>query len=167
NKEGTIPPYTGKGVAAPADYDPADPGQRPSPYKDKPLYTITAQNAAQYADKLDGLIEVFKRYPEFRMNVYPTHRDVVYPQYVIENTQKNATSCKAVNDGLKLEGCHGGIPFPAPKTGREAMWNHLVYYVGHSAQQISDSTLTPTDGKAVLTARSVIKEQWDYYNPKS
>ena len=51
NKEGTIPPYTGIGVKPPSTWDPKFPGQRPDPYNDKPLFTITAENAAQYAKR--------------------------------------------------------------------------------------------------------------------
>ncbi|RQR22051.1 DUF1329 domain-containing protein [Burkholderia sp. Bp9143] len=119
NKEGTIPPYTGTGVHAPASYDWKDPGQRPSPYDDKRLYTITAQNYTQYTDKLDGLTELFNRYPAFQMQVYPSHRDIVFPAYVQANSIKNATSCKAVRDELVLGGCYGGVPFAIPKTGNE------------------------------------------------
>src|SRR4051812_14569389 len=52
NKEGTIPAYTGEGVKAPAEWSSKDPGQRPDPFNDKPLFTITAQNAGQYAERL-------------------------------------------------------------------------------------------------------------------
>jgi hypothetical protein len=168
NKEGTIPPYTGKGAKAPASYDLKDPGQRPSPYAgEKPLFTITAQNAAQYADKLDGLSEVFKRYPAYRMDVYPTHRDYVYPPYVLENTIKNATSCKGVNQDLKLEGCYGGVPFPLPKNGNEVMWNHLLYFGAHANAGNLDSTLTPADGRGLQTARTPFIQQFDNYDPKN
>jgi hypothetical protein len=167
NKEGTIPPYSGKAPKAPAGYDLKDPGQRPDPYNDKPLFTITAQNADQYADKLDSMREMFKRYPNFRMDVYPTHRDVEYPKYVLDNSIKNATSCKASSKELKLEGCWGGTPFPIPKTGNEVMWNHLLQYMAHAYGGGTDSTLTPPDGKAILTGRSVVSQQYDYYDPKS
>src|SRR5262249_41162156 len=126
NKEGTIPPYGGKAPKAPAAYDAKDPGQRADPYGDKPLFTITAKNADQYTDKLDAMRDVFVRYPDFRMDVYPTRRDIEYPKYVLDNSVKNATSCKAVQNELRLEGCYGGFPFPLPKTGNEVMWNHLL-----------------------------------------
>ena len=131
NKEGSIPPYGGKAPKAPASYDMKEPGQRPDPYSDKPLYTITAKNADKYADKLDAMREVFVRYPEFRMDVYPSRRDIEYPKYVLENTVKNATSCKATQNELRLEGCYGGFPFPIPKTGNQVMWNHLLQYGAH------------------------------------
>ena len=31
-----------------------------------------------------------------------------------------------------MEGAHAGFPFPIPKTGNEAMWNHLVRFNGQA-----------------------------------
>ncbi|MFT3666931.1 DUF1329 domain-containing protein [Piscinibacter sp.] len=165
NKEGTIPPYSGKAPKAPAGYDPKDPGQRPSPYDDKPLFSITAQNVDQYADKLDHMRELFKRYPNYRMDVYPSHRDIEYPKYVLDNTIKNATSCKATQKELKLEGCYGGLPFPIPKTGNEVMWNHLLHFTTHTYRGATTSTLTPANGKSIVTGQNKVDQQYDYYNP--
>ena len=39
---------------------------------------------------------------------------------------KNASGARLVKDGLALEGVAGCIPFPNPKTGKEAAWNQLV-----------------------------------------
>ena len=126
NKEGTIPAYTGEATKVPASYDRKEPGQKPDPFNEKPLFSITAQNYTKYADKLDGMVEMFKRYPNYRMDIYPTHRNWTYPKYVIDNTLKNATSCKAIKGELALDGCYGGYPFPIPKTGNQAMWNHMT-----------------------------------------
>ena len=167
NKEGTIAAYSGKAPKAPANYDLKDPGQRPDPYNDKPLFTITAQNAGQYADKLDGMAEVFKKYPEFKMVVYPSRRDYVYPKYVLDNSIKNASSCKGTVNELKLEGCWGGFPFPIPKTGNQAMWNHLLQYGAYTYGGTTESGLTPPDGKYVLAARNEVIQQYDYYDPKA
>ena len=129
NKDGSIPAYDGKGAPLPKDWSAAEPGRRPDPYNEKPLFTITAQNVGQYADKLTEFQkELFKRYPEYKMHIYPTHRSFVYPKHVLENTAKNATACKAVDNELRLEGCYGGVPFPIPKTGNQVMWNHLMFY---------------------------------------
>src|SRR5262249_54492274 len=69
NKEGTIPAWTGERVKAPASWNPKEPAQTPDPWNDKPLYTITAQNMSQYADKLSpGQMEMFKKYPTYRMD---------------------------------------------------------------------------------------------------
>src|SRR5262249_5690541 len=106
NKDGTIPAYAGEGVRMPSGWDklPAPRG-RPDPFaSEKPLFSITPQNAAQYADKLDGMTEFFKKYSNFRMDVYPTHRSSTYPKWVLDNTMKNATACKGIDNDLKLDG---------------------------------------------------------------
>ncbi len=165
NKEGTIPEYTGKGVKAPPTWDPKNPGQRPDPYGEKPLFSITAQNAAQYADKLDANLELFKRYPDFRMDIYPSHRDRVYPQYVLDNTAKNATACKAVDNELKLVGCYGGFPFPNPKTGNQVMWNHLLTYQAWNLQGKVENWIVPPSGDPVMVERGNFWYNWPYYDP--
>ena len=55
-----------------------DHGFEPGPYKDeKPQFTITSQNMAQYAAKMtEGEKALMTKYPsDYRMNVYPAHRD--------------------------------------------------------------------------------------------
>jgi hypothetical protein len=129
NEAGTIPAYSGQ-VKIPANYDPKKPGVRPDPFADeKPLYSITAANMVEHADKLsEGLQVMLTKYPTFRIDVYPTHRTMAYPKWVQENSIRNATSCKAIDNNLTLEGCHGGVPFPLPQNGSEVMWNHVVKY---------------------------------------
>lgn len=165
NEDGTIPEYSGSGVTAPASWNPANPGVRPDPYGDKPMFTITAQNANQYADKLDAMIEIFKRYPDFRMDVYPSHRDYVFPQSVLDNSIRNATSCKANDDGLKLEGCYGGIPFPIPQTGREAMWNHLAAFTAYASTGKNASYLVTSSGSPTLINIAQNIQDYPYYDP--
>ena len=167
NKDGTIPAYTGEGVKAPAGYDPKEPFRRPDPYaSEKPLFSITAQNAAQYADKLDGMIDMFKKYPNFRMDVYPSHRSApLYPKWVQDNTQKNAISCKAVDSETKLEGCYGGLAFPIPKTGSQVMWNHLTAYEAHAWVGYSDSIVVANNGTNSLIGGNDFWQQSWYFDP--
>jgi hypothetical protein len=164
NKEGTIPAYSGVAPKAPASYDLAHPGQRPDPFGDKPLFTITAQNAAQYADKLDGMMEVFKKYPNFKMEIYPSHRDFAYPKNVIDGTLKNATLCKATDASeLVLDGCYAGYPFPIPKTGNEVMWNHMLQFQSVAVDGRSQQWLVPVDQAPFLETEADLVEQYDYH----
>ena len=166
NKEGTIPPYTGEGVKPPASYDPKEPGRRPDPFaNEKPLFSITAQNAAQYADKLDGMQEMFKKYPNFRMDIYPSHRTMTYPKWVLDNTLKNATACKGVDNDLKLEGCYGGLPFPIPKTGAQVMWMKLTSFEAQAWQGNSQSWVVANDGSSAMSAADDVWQQSWYYDP--
>ena len=94
NAEGTIPAYTGGLTKAPADFKP-DSGFWTDPFRDeKPLFRITAQNMAQYADKLsEGQKEALKKFPEYYFDIYPSHRTTAYPKDVLEATTRNATTC--------------------------------------------------------------------------
>jgi hypothetical protein len=166
NKEGTIPAYTGTGPKTPTGWVAKDTlQQRPDPYGDKPLFSISAENAAQYADKLDGMVEMFKRYPNFRMDIYPTHRDYRMPQHVLDKTVKNATACKAVDRELKLEGCYGGMPFPIPKTGNQTMWNHIAGYQIWTVKGRAEAWVVPTEGAAVLVDRVEYINNWPGFDP--
>lgn len=130
--DGAIPAYEGP-PKPPASYDPSDPGYRPDPYAhEKPKFSVTAKNMGEYADKLsEGIKAMLLKYPSYRLDIYPTHRSVGYPKLYLENSVKNASVCKTTDNGLKLEGCWAGIPFPFPKTGNEVMWNRLFKYDGH------------------------------------
>lgn len=128
NKDGSIPAYTGASVT-PAGFK-AGSAVRPDPFaSEKPKFSVTPANAAQYSDKLTaGAKELLKKFPDFRMDVFPTHRSYVVPQSVIDGTLKNATNAKTKDGGVGIEGAHGGIPFPIPKNGIEVMWNHMLRY---------------------------------------
>jgi len=75
---------------------------------------------------------MLETYPTWRMNVYPTRRSAAFPEGHYEQTMANATRATMRPDGLTFEGTTGGIPFPIPQSGEEAIWNHLVRYRGES-----------------------------------
>ncbi|MEY8205960.1 MAG: DUF1329 domain-containing protein, partial [Bermanella sp.] len=130
--DGTIPEWTG-GIRGALPGWPNAKNDRPNPYaNDKVLFTISAANMAQYADKLtDGTKAMFKAYPDsFKMNVYPSRRTAAYPDSLYEAIAKNATTAELVNDGNAVKGVWGAIPFPIPANGNEAIWNHLLRYQG-------------------------------------
>lgn len=117
--------YTGKwyktwpGVKKPYGYE-------PGPYADeKPILTITAQNMAQYADKLnEGQKTLLRKYPQdFRMNVYASHRDFRFADWVCDTVKINAVTAEVNPNGLGTTGTGGSHPFPFPQTGLEAVWN--------------------------------------------
>ena len=136
NAEGTIPAWTGGITQPPAGYVPG--GWYVDPYADDEiLFTITAQNYQQYADKLTvGTKALFERYPDtFKMHVYPTRRGTSYEDWYYEGSIKNATSvewCPSEDPTLKercvvKETYSPGVWFPIPKTGGEAIWNHTYF----------------------------------------
>src|SRR5215510_14679465 len=110
NADGSIPAYDpAKALTkAPAGYQPKDPrGGLPyvDPYAgEKPLYSITSKNVAQYADKLDdGSKALLQRNPDYRIDVYPTHRSAPpLPQWARENTIKNIAKPRLEGNGAGL-----------------------------------------------------------------
>ena len=116
NKDGSIPAWTG-GYTTPIPGF-KNGGRRGDPFaNEKPLYSVTAANMAQHADKLtEGTQALLKKYPKtFRVDVYKTHRTAAAPQWVYDNTFKNATTAEAGRRG-PVKGAYGGIPFPIPKS---------------------------------------------------
>jgi len=164
NKDGTIPAWDGGYTKVPAGWKQGDP--RPDPFaNEKPTLQITAKNADQYADKLsDGVKALLKKYPSFRVDVYPTHRTAAAPQWMYENTFKNATRAKLVEGGKSVEGAHGGVPFPIPKSAQEVMWNHLLAWKGKAAEYGGRAFIVQPDGKAVLGTQWKQDRQWPYFN---
>jgi len=167
NTDKSIPAYTGGLTSAPAGFQKGS-GSRPDPFaSEKPLYTVTGANAGQYASKLTaGAHELLKRYPTMRLDVFPTHRSAAVPKYVQDNTVKNATAVKTIDDGLGVEGTYAGIPFPIPKTGNEAMWNHLLRFGGQAYQATYDSINVSASGSAVLATTGDVVVEYPYYDPK-
>jgi hypothetical protein len=130
NAAGTIPTWDGGLTKAPAGYTAGK--HYVDPFAgDKPLFTITQQNADQYAAQLaDGHKAMLKAYGTFKMSVYPTRRSASAPQRIYDATSRNITRAKLVNNGNGVEGAVGGPPFPMPKSGVEVIWNHLLRYRG-------------------------------------
>src|SRR6188472_2764598 len=90
NKDGTIPSWDGGLTKAPAGFD-AKKGYADPYAADKPLFTITAQNAAQYADKLSpGQVALLRKHPTMKLHVYPTRRSAALPQAQYDDIRKNA-----------------------------------------------------------------------------
>ncbi|SEB61195.1 DUF1329 domain-containing protein [Pseudomonas marginalis] len=165
NAQGTIPAYTGT-AKAPASYDPKKPGIHPDPFsEDEPLYTISAGNMATYSKQLSaGVQEMLRRYPGYKLNIYPTRRNANYAQWVNDNSIKNATQCKTINDGNGVEGCIGGVPFPIPKTGNEVMWNRLLQFDAPSVEGTINVWLVDGAGKQIHQGEDQIRVEIPYYD---
>ena len=165
NDAGTIPAYTGGVTTPPAGFKKGD-LLRPDPFSnEKPLFSIDAKNMEKYADKLtDGAKALIKKYPSYRVDVYPTHRSVAYPNSVKDNTLKCATTAKTKDAGVSFEGCHGGVPFPIPQDGFEVMWNHLTAHRGDSYRADYQSLFVDTSGKLVTTGGGAYFAEYPYWH---
>jgi hypothetical protein len=168
NKDGTIPAYTGGIKDFPTGFK-ADSGKWADPFSgEKPVLQITAQNYQQYADKLSAAsVELFKRYPTYRMDIYPTHRSVAYPDWYLENSEKNSENAKLEKNGLYLSGAFGGKPFPVPKNGQEALWDWELRYVGAAQKNNVKTWLVDSSGTPILAAQFKSSLLYPYFDLKT
>ena len=84
NKDGTIPAWEGVYSKVAPGYKPGD--ARADPFaSEKPVLSITGKNVDQYAAKLSaGTVAMLKKYPTYRLDVYPTHRTGGAPSWVYD-----------------------------------------------------------------------------------
>ncbi len=161
NADGSIPAWTGGITSAPGYVSGAP---RPVLFAtDEPLFSITARNFRDYADKLpEGAKALFARYADYRMDIYPSHRSAAAPDWVYENIFRNATRAHAAPEGIAygVEGAVGGIPFPIPKNGFEAMWNHLLAFWGPARELTVSTYIVPSGG--TMEKASTYKEIADF-----
>ena len=144
NKDKSIPDYTGGhpqegSLSGEFPHDNQIDGE-------KPLFTITAANSAQYADKLTvGHKELLKRFPDYKMNVYPSHRTVAFPDAINKATIANATTCE-LQETDTLVNCKLGFPYPIPKSGAEVIWNHRLKWRGESVRRYNNQFIVQPSG---------------------
>ena len=166
--DGVIPAYTG-GIAAMTTLPTGAAAEKlADPFAgEKPLYSITAANVSQYAGKLTaGAQALLKRYPEYRIDVYPTHRTASYPDFVLQNDIKNVSTAKSVG-AAGVTGAYGGNPFQKPTTGDEVMWNSLLSYVPAYCNETFQNYLVDSSG--AVTFLGDLDSEWvePYYDPKA
>jgi len=133
NKDGSIPAWNGGITSVPAGYTVGD--HHVDPFStDTVKYTITAANVAEYKTMLTpGQVKLFETYPDtYKMNVYQSRRSASYPDHVYQASIDNAGRTKLVEGGNGIENAAVGIPFPMPKDGLEAIWNHILRYRGEA-----------------------------------
>lgn len=151
NAAGTIPAWDGGLTTVMPGFKPG--GTYPDPYSaDKPLFTITAATADKYKDNLSaGQLAMFKQYADYKLVVYPTRRSASFPQGHYNETKDCAGKAKLAAGGNGVVGCAGGIPFPIPKNGNEAIWNHLLRYNGDTfAMNWSQAAVTASGDFALV-----------------
>jgi len=147
NADGSIPPYSGGLTTAPSSFKAGD-SMRPDPFAhEKPLLVINGKNVDAYTSMLTATtVALAKRYPGFRVDVYPTHRTASLPQAVLDNSRKNATNARSLEGGTAIDNVMPGVPFPIPQSGAEAMWNFLLRYQGVNIHSKYDSWTVDTAG---------------------
>jgi hypothetical protein len=146
NADGSIPEWTGGLTTPPAGYQPGM--HHPDPFAgEQPLFTITAANVGQYADKLTaGQQALLKAYPSYKLPVYRTHRTASNPQRIYDATKQYASTAALTEGGNGITGCVVGIPFTQPENGLQVIWNHLVRYRGIAAERFIGQAAPQRDG---------------------
>lgn len=164
NADGTIPEYTGGNTTLPNGFN-AGESMRPNPYADeKPRLVIKGADVEAHKEQLTATVaELMKRYPDFRLDVYPTHRSAAYPQWVLDNTLKNAAQATNSEDGMGVSNALPGTPFPIPADGTQAIWNHLLRYMGGTAESKFDNWNVDNAGVATLATTGEATVNFPFY----
>ncbi|MCF4166491.1 DUF1329 domain-containing protein [Zavarzinia compransoris] len=150
NAAGTIPPWEGGVTRPPATYRPGMHYPTPFP-EDKPLFTITGQNAAQYqANLTPGQMALLKLYPTYVLPVYQSRRSCALPERLYEGNRRNALTATMTEDQNGLNDALLGNPFPIPNSGVEAIWNHRLRYRGFKVKRYFAAALVARDGSYEL-----------------
>lgn len=164
NADGSIPPWTGGGVQnAPANADP-DKGMYTNPFaEDGLLYTVTRANMADYADLLsDGQKTLLEKFGDdgYVINVYPSRRTFAAPQWYYDGSRANATSATLEDDGQRIANNVPGVPFPIPQTGLEALWNHMIRWLGYEWSYLAESYYVDANGEPILASNA--RNLWEF-----
>lgn len=133
---------------------------------EEPKFVITASNYRQYKDKLSaGVTKLLKTYPEsFRVPVYPTHRTVCYPNFVLKNLKPNAKYGELVENGQGVTHVFMARPFPLPKNGLQAVWLTLIGYNGWRIKGRKSNIAVLGTGE-ILTAKKAVDTYVPYNDP--
>lgn len=169
NADGSIPPWNPKGTPIPAGFSGPDESgftNYINPYADeKPLFSINGSNWQQYADNLtEGTRALLEKYGAdgYRLDVYPTKRDFVHPDWFESNALKNATGATLIDDGQKVDGSYPGTPFPIPQSALEVVYNHMVRY-GTDFEVDYDVYYVSSNGKRILSTTGFIADVFPMY----
>lgn len=166
--DGTIPPYTGglnsipAGITVPPKTFPPDPFPN-----DKVLFSINSSNVGKYAASLTpGTVALMRKDSTYRIDVYPTRRTAYYPQWVLDNTRKNATTGELVGpvEGDGVANAYGGIPFPIPQNGYELLWNNELKWQGVAWTEFSWEFFVDPNGHRTLNNATEGDEAFLFYD---
>src|SRR5207253_8353660 len=102
-----------------------------------------------------------------RIDVDPAHRTVALPQAVLDNSLRNATGAKSLDGGLSIDNVLPGVPFPIPQSGSEAMWNHLLRYLGVNLSTKYDSWNVDASGVPTLSTTALAFMNYPIYENMS
>lgn len=163
--DGGVPAWSGKWLGTPPGVQYKRGTRYPDPFADeKPLFTITAENMAQYAEHLtDGQKAMLKRYPTtFRIPVYPSHRDFRYDDSVYKDIRTYAPDSTMTSDANGLKDAPPQVPYPIPKTAAELLWNQRFSSAIGKEQATFDQAVIYPDGNIAWG-----KVRYDIFSPRN
>ena len=158
NADQTIPDWKGGEMTPPTGWTVGQP--RPDPYAaEKPLAVVEAANIETHKAKLsEGQLALLAQLKGYRMEIYPTHRNCAYPEVVYDRTKQNATQAQMADDGFSIkEAIPAGIPFPMPKSGAEAVWNHKLRWSGGGRTETYSTIFSEPSGRGFVP---LVQNQW-------
>lgn len=155
NTAGTIPEWTGGLTKAPAGFDPKK-GYLDPFATEKPLFVVNQSNLAQHEKFLPaGQIALIKRYPNYSIPVYKTHRTAAFAPEMMMSIDMEGSKVKLAHGGLALDGVQSSsVPFPEPKNGLEAVWNTLLRRPAQTLRSHTASFVAGNGSKPITFASS-------------
>lgn len=165
--DGWVPAWNGGIKHPPEGYTPGDFLQ--DPFEDEaPLDVIDQGKADKYKGLLsEGYVRLLDKYPEsFRIHLFKSHRTHAAPQWVYDNTRRNATLTELSANGAGLVNAFGGVPFPIPNNGLEVVWNHVTRWRGVLLRrEEAEAVVYPNGSRKMVVAD--LEVSFNYYKQRS
>lgn len=156
NADGSIPAWNG-GIASNAGSVDGN-GNYSDPFAaEKPLYVIDKSNVDKYKELLSpGQQAMFKRFPDYRMRVFPSHRTASTPKADQQQAMINLGKTELAENGNGLKDYGFGLAFLEPTQPLEVLWNHLTRYRGGSFDRtMASATVQGAGDYTVVTYEQV------------
>jgi len=113
---------------------------------DRPIAVVRPGEAGPHEAHLsEGHRALLKKFPGYRLTVYPSRRVAHFPEAIYAASARNAATAKLKGPNL-IEGATLGLPFLRPQGGLEAMWNHRLRYRGDSSETHSSMVIVDRAG---------------------
>ncbi len=170
NADGSIPAWTGGNVSA--SVGPDTPIDQPFMPNEKPLYIVDASNLSQYDSLTTPGTKLLIQKNGLSLQVYPTYRTAAAPQYIYDNTAKNAVRAQLLPQGGRFgfTGGYGGPAFPILSSdpydaGAQIIWNHLVRWQTYQNYTKYAGGYVVTGGNVVVTFGGSTHYDCSFYDP--
>jgi hypothetical protein len=172
NKAKTIPEWTGGITKIPEGYEGSGQHHIDPFAADKIKFTVDKSNYKGFEKYLTpGQYALFEAYPDtFKLNVYPTHRSHSMPDWVLENTKKNALTSSLSKSGTGIKDAYGGVAFPIlhgsnREKALQTIWNHTTRWRGIFVTSRASEVAVQNNGEyAVITKQQEVF--FNFFNPK-